>query len=465
MRQGDILNVTITGLNNEGEGVVRAGDEGFVLFVPGALPGESAEVRLVTKKKNYGVAKVLSRGGDSPARVNPRCPLFGRCGGCQLQHISYEEQLAMKHRTVEEALRRIGGFDKPPVAQCVPSPSEWNYRNKASLPVQSARGENFVSGFYKTRSHEIVPYRGCPVLLSGIDDGVKKIAYALRERGFRGVREKGGPASGLVRHVVMRQARFTGEKLCAVIGSRPLSKKETSLLTEAAAGIKGLTGLVYNVNPNHGNFIWGEKTITIYGKPTITEKLGEYSFTFEASSFFQVNSEQTLALYRRAAALAVEGGARKILELYSGVGSLTAFLAAHARHVTAVESWQPAAKYIKQNAAQNGLDNIEPYTAQAEDLAEELSARNFDTVVLDPPRTGCDEKVTDAILKISPERVVYVSCNPATLARDAKRLAAGGYKLAEAAPFDMFPQTGHVETVALMRKGVTGASEQVETDQ
>lgn len=449
MRQGDILNVTITGLNNEGEGVVRVGDEGFVLFVPGALPGESAEVRLVTKKKNYGVAKVLSRGGDSPARAKPRCPLFGRCGGCQLQHITYEEQLAMKRRTVEDALRRIGGFPEPPVAACVPSPSVWGYRNKASLPVQSARGENIAAGFYKTRSHDIVPYRGCPVLLPEIDEGLKKITAALRERGFRGSCENGGRPSGLVRHVVMREARFTGEKLIAIIATREPSKKERALAAEAAAEIKGLGGLVWNINANPGNFIWGGETVTICGKPVITEKLGEYSFEFEASSFFQVNSEQALALYRRAAALASEGGAREVLELYSGVGSLTAFLAARASRVTAVESWLPAAKYIKRNLARNGMDNVEPRAAQAEDIAEELASRRFDTVVLDPPRTGCDEKVTDAILKIAPERVVYVSCNPATLARDAKRLAAGGYKLVEAVPFDMFPQTGHCECCAL----------------
>ena len=452
MRQGDILNVTITGLNNEGEGVVRVGDEGFVLFVPGALPGESAEVRLVTKKKNYGVAKVLSRGGDAPARAKPRCPLFGRCGGCQLQHISYEEQLAMKRRTVEDALRRIGGFAEPPVAACVPSPSIWGYRNKASLPVQSARGENFAAGFYKTRSHEIVPYRGCPVLLPEIDEGLQKITAALRAAGFRGARENGGRPAGLVRHIVMRQARFTGEKLIAVIATRRPSDKERALLSRAAAGIKGLAGIVWNVNANPGNFIWGGETVTICGKPVITEKLGEYSFAFEASSFFQVNSEQALALYRRAAALASEGGAREVLELYSGVGSLTAFLAAQANRVTAVESWLPAAKYIKQNLARNGMDNVEPRTAQAEDIAEELASRRFDTVVLDPPRTGCDEKVIDAILKISPERVVYVSCNPATLARDAKRLASGGYKLCEATPFDMFPQTGHVESIVLLSK-------------
>ena len=221
---------------------------------------------------------------------------------------------------------------------------------------------------------------------------------------------------------------------------------------EAAAEIKGLGGLVWNINENPSNFIWGGETVTICGKPVITEKLGEYSFEFEASSFFQVNSEQALALYRRASALASEGGAREVLELYSGVGSLTAFLAARASRVTAVESWLPAAKYIKQNIARNGMDNVEQRTAQAEDIAEELASRRFDAVVLDPPRTGCDEKVIDAILKISPERVVYVSCNPATLARDAKRLAAGGYKLREAMPFDMFPQTGHVETVVLLSK-------------
>ena len=247
-----------------------------------------------------------------------------------------------------------------------------------------------------------MPYRGCPVLLPEIDEGLQKITAALRAAGFSGARENGGRPAGLVRHIVMRQARFTGEKLIAVIATRRPSDKERALLSRAAAGIKGLAGIVWNVNANPGNFIWGGETVTICGKPVITEKLGEYSFTFEASSFFQVNSEQALALYRRAAALASEGGAREVLELYSGVGSLTAFLAARARRVAAVESWLPAAKYIKQNLARNGMDNVEPRTAQAEDIAEELASRRFDTVVLDPPRTGCDEKVVNAILKIAP---------------------------------------------------------------
>lgn len=441
------MRVQITGLNNEGEGVARVGDDNFVLFVPGALPGEIAEVRVVTKKKNYGVAKILECTCDSPHRTAPRCPSFGRCGGCQLQHISYEEQLSMKRRAVADALSRIGGIAAPEVRECIPSPSQWGYRNKAALPVQSFRGEKLHTGFYKPRSHDIVPYAGCPVMQDGINEGLDMLICELRKAGFSGA---GANGAGLIRHIVMRETYCSGEKLCAVITRRRPSQKETETLRAAARAVPGLAGMVCNINAGEGNFIWGEKTFTICGKNTITEKLGKYSFTFEASSFFQVNSRQALALYRHVSALASGKSPGNILELYSGVGSLTAFLAAGARSVTAVESWLPAAKYIKQNAARNGMDNITHYTAQAEDIAEELASRRFDTVVLDPPRTGCGEKVTEAILKIAPERVVYVSCNPATLARDAKRLAEGGYKLIEAAPFDMFPQTGHVETVALL---------------
>lgn len=452
MKQGDIINVTIAGLNSEGEGIARAGDGGFVLFVPGVLPGESAEVRIVLKKKNYGVAKALRRFCDSPSRVTPRCPLFGRCGGCQLQHISYEAQLAMKKRTVADALARVGGFPAPPVDDCVPSPSEWRYRNKASLPVQARRGENFAAGFYRPRSHDIVPYRGCPVLLPSIDEGLREIASSLRAAGLRGAAENDPLRSGLIRHIVMREARFTGEKLCAVVIARAPSEKEREALARAASRVRGLSGLVCNINPNPGNFIWGGETLTISGSPVITEKLGGFSFDFEASSFFQVNSEQAEALYRRAASFAAPGKESEVLELYAGVGALTAFLAESARRVTAVESWLPAAKHIKHNAAKNGLDNIVALTAKAEEMPDGTASRRFDVVALDPPRSGCDEKVIEMIREIAPERVVYVSCNPATLARDAKRLAESGYLPRAATPFDMFPQTSHVETVVLMSR-------------
>lgn len=210
--------------------------------------------------------------------------------------------------------------------------------------------------------------------------------------------------------------------------------------------------MVYNINDSPGNFIWGSRTTPIYGAELMSERLGRYKFTFEASSFFQVNSAQALSLYDYAAGLALDGAPGKILELYSGVGSLTAFLAAGGAEVTAVESWLPAAKYIAVNAERNGIKKIVPHTAQAEDIAESLSGSRCDVVVVDPPRSGCDENVIAEILKTAPERIVYVSCNPATLARDIRRLAEGGYTPLEACPFDMFQQTGHVETVTLLVK-------------
>lgn len=343
MIQGDKIKVTISDLNNEGEGVVRAGDERFVVFVADALPGEEVEARLVTKKKNYGTAKVLRRLSESPERITPACGIFGRCGGCQLQHISYGAQLRMKRKTVVDALERIGGIEAPNVHECVPSPELWGYRNKASLPVQSLGGESLRAGFYRPRSHDIIPYSDCPVLLPQINRNLNGLLTALREEGFCGAREgRRSLPNELIRHIVVRQAQFGEDSLCAVIGRRPLSKKEEKSLRSAAQKIKGLSGMVYNINDSPGNFIWGGRTIPIYGAELMSERLGRYNFTFEASSFFQVNSAQALSLYEYAAGLALDGAPGKILELYSGVGSLTAFLAAGGAEVTAVESWLPA---------------------------------------------------------------------------------------------------------------------------
>ena len=454
MIQGDRLNVKISDLNNEGDGVVRVGDERFVLFVPDALPGEEADVRVIFKKKSYGNAKVLERLTDSPDRIKPVCDSFGKCGGCQLQHISYEAQLKMKEKTVRDALTRIGGFAAPDIAPCVPSPKVLGYRNKASIPVQSARGENIRAGFYKKRSHEIIPYAGCPVVDPRIDKIAGALLSALDECGFRGIKEGSAAQqkNDIIRHVVIRQAQGTSESLAALIGRRVLTDAEMTRLRNAAKKIQGLDGLVYNINAGPGNFIWGPRTVPVFGKQVMTEQLGGYKFTFEASSFFQVNSGQALRLYEAAAKMALEDMPKNILELYSGTGSLTVFLASSGANVTAVESWLPAAKYIKINAEQNGISTIKHIAAQAEDAACELSENTYDAVVVDPPRTGCDEKVIGAMLKISPKKIVYVSCNPATLARDAKKICEGGYILQKATPFDMFPQTGHVECVALMSR-------------
>lgn len=454
MLQGETHRFTITDLNNEGEGIVRVGGERFVLFVPDALPGEDVTCRLVQVKKNYGTAKVLERHSQSPDRTTPRCPHFGQCGGCQLQHMTYGAQLAMKTRAVRDAISRIGGIANPPVEECAASPAQWGYRNKVAVPVQRNTREKFTAGFYKPRSHDIIHLKECKVLLPGLEKKLLEIIDLLREMDFSGYNDgKENKVINFIRHIVLREGKFSQESLCGVVGTKKLSDSERKLLaTQIQEKIPALNGLIYNKNDSTGNFIWGEQFEQVYGAAEMEEYLGAYKFRFEISSFFQINSQQTINLYKKTAELALANSPKRILELYSGVGSLTAFLAAGAERVTAVESWKPAAEYISVNTERNGQSNVEVYSGKAEEVISELSGNRYETVVLDPPRTGCAQEVTDAMLKIEPERIVYVSCAPATLARDIKLLTQEKYILKTALPYDMFAQTGHVETIAMLER-------------
>ncbi|HAJ94270.1 MAG TPA: 23S rRNA (uracil(1939)-C(5))-methyltransferase RlmD, partial [Synergistaceae bacterium] len=409
MLQGDIKKFKITEINNEGEGIVRLGDERFVVFVPDALPEEEVTCRIVQAKKNYATAKVIVRHNDSPIRIKPLCPLFGKCGGCQLQHIDYASQLQLKNKTVYDAIKRIGGVPDPSVDKCIPSPSQWGYRNKASLPVQTDRREKFLAGFYKNRSHDIVPFIGCPILLPKLESNVVSLTHDLKEAGLEGWNEKSHHLMGFIRHLVFRTARYTEQSLCGVVAGRSADRNETRKLKSIALGHSDhLRGMVFNKNPSKGNFIWGDEFSSIYGETVMEEVLGKYRFSFEISSFFQINSEQALELYKYAANMAAGGSPQNILELYSGAGTLTAFLSQGAKHVTAVEEWPQASKYLKINAELNTLNNITGHSGSAEDVTESLSGNKFETVVLDPPRTGCDPRVIASIIKISPQKIVYV---------------------------------------------------------
>ena len=453
MLQGEINRFHITEINNEGEGIVRLGNERFVVFVPDALPDEEVTCRIIQTKKNYATAKVLERHNDSSMRIKPLCPVFGRCGGCQLQHIDYASQLELKTKTVYDAIKRIGEVPDPSVEKCIPSPSQWQYRNKAALPVQSNRSERLLAGFYKKRSHDIVPFSGCPVLLPRLEDNVTSLINNLEVSGFSGWNEKENNVINLIRHLVFRTAKFTDQSLCAIVAGRFPNKYESGKLKKVAADHSDkINGMVLNRNISKGNFIWGDDFSSINGETVMEEVLGKYKFNFEISSFFQVNSEQALDLYKYASNLATSDTSENILELYSGVGTLTAFLSERAKHVTAVEEWPQASKYLNINAKLNGLNNITGHSGSAEDISEALSGVKFDTVVLDPPRAGCDPRVISSIIKIAPKKLVYVSCGPATLARDIKSLISNGYAIKTIQPFDMFPQTGHVETVVLMSR-------------
>ena len=450
MKQGELHEFTVTGINNEGEGIVRNSEDGFVFFVPDALPGEQVMCRIISMKKNYGILKIVERRSASTLRISPACPLFGRCGGCQLQHINYSDQLNLKTQTVTDALRRIGGIIDPCVENCIKAPSEWGYRNKASLPVQRTRDEKILAGFYKPRSHDIVRFERCPILLPSIEKNILSVIDDIKENNFCGYSTKNN-ITDFIRHIVFRSSKFIDESLCGIVGNRNLKDIEIKKLISIAEKNKpSINGLIYNKNTSAGNFIWGDKFTTLFGASVMHETLAPYKFTFEISSFFQVNSEQALNLYNYAANLALENSPNNILELYSGIGSLTAFLAAGAKNVTAVESWEPAAKYMEENARINGFNNIKGYTGTAEKVSNDLSDKKLDVVVVDPPRSGCAPEVISSIIKMAPERIVYVSCNPATLARDIKLFSACNYKVLTAQPFDMFPQTGHVECVALI---------------
>lgn len=454
MLQGEIQKFQIADINNEGEGIARIGNERFVVFVPGALPGEEVTVRMLRVKKNYGIAKVLKRHNDSIHRVEPRCAVFNSCGGCQIQHMEYVRQLSMKTKTVTDALMRISGVPCPNVKDCIASPSKWGYRNKASLPVQSAEHEKFKAGFYRRRSHDIIRFDRCPVLLPKLESNVISILEDMRENNFSGCGNGlSGCESGPVRHIVFRTSKYIDESLCCVVGNRDLKHYEIKKLTSIAKkNSASINGFIYNKNISSGNFIWGDAFVPISGETVMHEMLDPYRFSFEISSFFQINSEQALNIYKLAAEYALQKSPANILELYSGIGSLTMFLASGAQKVAAVENWTPAVKYIDVNAADNGFDNIIKYSGTAEDVIRGLSDNKFEVVVLDPPRSGCAPEVIDSIIKIAPDRIVYISCNPATLARDISPLLSCGYGLLVAQPFDMFPQTGHVETVALMSR-------------
>lgn len=454
MQQGDKIRSVIVNMNNEGEGIIRFANDGFVLFVPNAITGEEVTCRVVKKKRKYGIAKVLERHSNADERTEPFCPHFGKCGGCQLQHMAYHAQLSLKTKTLRDALERIGGLKNPPVASCEPSPKKIAYRNKASLPVQSRAMRRFIAGFYKPRSHNIVPLKTCPVLMQEVENTLKYMIDKLAENNFYGKPYTGNAnVTEFIRHIVIRAAENTDDILSAVVGNFDVTDRNRKMFEIIAENaVLPLSGLIYNKNRSSGNFIWGDVFTALYGAPVMEEKLADYKFRFEASSFFQVNSGQALKLYKKAAELASGEGDCNILELYSGTGSLTAFLAAQSKTVTAVESWLPAAKYIEPNARLNGFNNVEVFKARAEDIADSLSHKKFDTVVVDPPRSGCATEVIRAILKIRPQKIVYVSCAPATLARDIKALTAGNYILSTAQPFDMFPQTGHIETVVLMSR-------------
>ncbi len=460
--KNESMELSIEAVGSEGEGIVHA--NGYTFFVKDTVPGDKIKARITKVGKSFGYAKCESIIEPSADRIEPVCPISRRCGGCQFQHLSYEAELSFKQDKVFNCIKRIGGFsdEEIPMREIIGCEEVLHYRNKAQFPVGTDREGNIVTGFYANRSHEIIDTLKCYIqaeeceiivgVLRAFMEKYKVSAY--EEKGVAG--GKNGKASGLVRHIMIRKGFATGELgVCVVInGNRlPHSEHFIRMLLESFEGRKDarIASICININKKDTNVIFGDIFNCIYGEPYITDFIEDIRFKISPPSFYQVNPAQTGKLYNVALEFANLTGKETVWDLYCGIGTISLFLARNAGKVYGVEIVEAAVENAKENAAVNNIENVFFTAGKAEEEAEKLPKP--DVIVIDPPRKGCDERLLGTIIRHSPERVVYVSCDPATLARDLKVLCKeGGYRLSCVQAVDQFPRGVHVETVVLMSR-------------
>jgi 23S rRNA (uracil1939-C5)-methyltransferase len=453
MKTGESIRLQMEKISSDGSAIART-PEGLVVFVPGALPGEDLEVRLSVRKKEYAIGSPGKIYMANPGRTEPFCPYYGTCGGCQLQHADYNLQRELKWSIVNDAFARIYKNPYPEISPCSGSPLEKNYRNKTSFPVGGRSGAAIV-GYYSRRSHDIVETVRCPIMAKDVEESPELFAYALRSSGLAPYNEKTG--KGMIRHIILRYAFSTKDILVSIVTAKKASKEEKKLILEKILPplkekYENLRTLTLNYNPSRGNIIVGKNTETLSGDGKIEEDLGPFRFRYDTTAFFQVNPLQAVRLYEKAAEMAATEENDPVLELYSGIGTLTAFLSRHSSSVTAVEEWGPSVERMRENMERNRLSGKVRIAAGPVENHIRSFPKGFRTIVVDPPRTGCSREVLAGMMNLEPEKIVYVSCNPATLARDAGLLLEGGYEPVEICCFDMFPQTVHVESIALFRR-------------
>ena len=453
IERNQIFTAEITGMTHEGMGVARV--EGFVVFIKDAIVGETVETKIIKVNKSYAVGKLLKVIKESDNRCDPFCSVFNRCGGCTLQHMSYTGQLKFKEGLVRDALERVGGLGKTVIHPIIGMDNPYTYRNKAQYPVQMVEGKIQI-GFFTRRSHSIVDAHDCGIQDSTAEKVKEIIRKFLEDYSIPIYDPETG--KGLVRHIVIRKGFSTGEVMVVlVVNGADIPKKEL-LGEELKREVPGTKSIVLNVNREKTNVIMGKRNITIYGQDYITDYIGNLRFNISPNSFFQVNPVQTEVLYKKALEFAggFAGllGSKTVFDIYCGVGTISLFLAQAAKHVYGIESVTEAIDDARKNAAINNVGNVTFIAGQAEEAVPKLYANGIraDVVVVDPPRKGCDEAVLITIIEMKPERIVYVSCNPATLARDMKYLCENGYRTVEVQPVDMFPWSEHVEAVTRLVK-------------
>jgi 23S rRNA (uracil1939-C5)-methyltransferase len=439
------LTVYIEDLTHDGNGVAKV--DGYPLFIQGALPDETAEVHVMKTLKNYGFAKVVEIVTPSPDRVEAPCAYFKQCGGCQIQHMTYEGQLKWKQKMVENVMRRIGKIDAP-VHMTKGMDNPWNYRNKAQIPFGLNEAGQVVAGFYKQKSHEIVNMDRCLIQTEEADALMANLKNELAVLGMRPYEEE--KHKGQLRHVVVRKGRTTNEVMVVLVTRTREIRNVDAIIERIQTLVPNVASIVQNINSGKTNVIFGDETLTLWGKDVIEDTIGDVRFEISARSFYQVNPEQTEVLYQQALDYAQLAGGERVIDAYCGIGSISLFLAQKAGNVMGVEIVPQAIEDAKRNAEINGFTNTYFEAGPAEVVIPKWYAegKEADVLVVDPPRKGCDEALLNTIIEQRPGRVVYVSCNPATLARDLRILEDGGYKTKEVQPVDMFPHTTHCEAVA-----------------
>ena len=482
LEKNDIVRLTISDIGTDGEGIGKV--DGYTLFVKDAVIGDTITARVIKLKKNYGYGRLMEVIEPSKDRVEPVCPVARQCGGCQIQQMSYDAQLDFKRKLVEGNLRRIGGFPDINVLPVIGMDEPYHYRNKAQYPVGRDKDGNVVIGFYAGRTHCIIDNQDCAIgarenvkILTAIRDYINENKVSVYDE---------NTGNGAVRHILIRKGFHTGQVMvCIVVNGESLPQEDklvaklTGLeLWENEGGndgrsefyninngkldsVKGkavpyISSVMVNINRENTNVILGDRCRTLWGKDYIEDSINGITFQISPLSFYQVNPVQTEKLYGKALEFAGFTGNEVVWDMYCGIGTISLIMATRAKKVYGVEIVPAAIENAKNNARINGLDNAEFYVGKSEEIAPELAEQGAvpDVIVVDPPRKGCDEALLDTIVKMQPERVVYVSCDSATLARDLKYLAARGYEVKTVQPVDQFCHTVHVENVCLLSRKV-----------
>ncbi len=449
MRKNESYDLDITGLTHEGMGVGRI--NGMAVFVQGAIEGETVRVKIIKTHKNYAFARAEEWLKESHWRQEAFCPVFERCGGCNLQHISYDRQLEFKRQVVADSFARIGGISGITINPVIGMNHPFHYRNKAQYPV--GVGDNgAVAGFYARQSHDIIKSPDCYIQNRASWTVVNSIIRQIENTWISVYDEKTG--TGILRHIITRISRLNGDIMVVLVAADEKIPHLYELIKQVTNEVPSIKSIALNVNKGRNSVAPGGKVKIVFGDSTITDKIGDIKFQISPLSFYQVNPEQTSVLYEKAVEYAGLTGNETVFDLYCGIGTISLFLAKKAEKVIGVEVVQGAMQDAEKNARLNGITNAVFYQGRAEEVVPKLYGEGIkaDVVVVDPPRKGCDQILLETLIQMQPKRIVYISCNPSTLARDLKYLYGNGYKANQVQPVDMFPWTGHVEAIILLQR-------------